>query len=557
MAHQLQLKPRFGPQSRALIVDSYPTARSVLASQLRALGIEQVTQCGRAAEARQHMAARGYDVLVCDQRLACGTAGQDLIDGLRRSGVLSLATVVLMVSSEASYRVFAQAAESALDGFVVKPYLVGDLEDRVLRAFVRKESLRDILDRLDERRYAESLALCEARFLARGPHWTSAARIGAELAIRLERMPLASAMFEAVIEDKAVPWAKLGLARVLDASDRRTEALSTIEGLLASEPSYADAYDVMGRIHAEQGNFAAAIQAYRQAATITPASVLRAQKYGILAHYAGAPDEAVTALERAVGVGLESPQFDHQTLLLLAVCRYRLGDAEGLKRCRELIDTAIEHQLPAPQDGVSPTDRFRRERLARMGRLAAAFDRLLDGDADTAIRDAEGIAAGLLTPDFDAEAASNLLSLLSAAVAAGGVVPQAVGWVRQTGHRFCVSKQATELLAHACDGVPGHAELLRAAHAEISEASRSALSEGLAGRHRQAVEKLLAWVDRTLNGKLLEVAEATIQRYQEKLPDADTLRTRCESLKQRCGRAVRQRVLADSHDSLTGTVGAG
>jgi tetratricopeptide (TPR) repeat protein len=549
MAHQNFLKPRFGAETRAIIVDGYPTARSLLASHLRSLGVEQITQCGRASEARANMAARGYDVLVCEHRLACGTLGQDLIDELRRSEVLSLATVVLMVSSEATYRVVAQVAESALDGFIIKPFSVGDLEDRILRAFVRKESLKHILDALDERRYADALALCETRFKQRGPHWTSAARLGAELAMRENRMPLASAMFDAVIQDKAVPWAKLGIARVLEASDQKGEALSTIERLLASEPNYADAYDVMGRLHTEQGNFGAAINAYKQASTITPNSVLRAQKYGILAHYAGQQDEAVLALERAVAVGLESPYFDHQALVALAVCRYRRADVEGLKRCREMIDAANGNQPAMPTEGLAPNDRFRRDRLLRMGRLVAAFDRLLDGNTESAIHDVEALAASLLSPEFDVEAATNLLSLLSAAVAAGGVVPQAEEWVRATGRRFCVSRHATELLARACEGVPVFADLLRGAHAEISEASRSALSEGLSGRHGQAVEKLLDWIGRTLNGKLLEVAEATIARYEEKLHDVEGLRARCEDLKRRCGRAVKQRLLAEAHDT--------
>lgn len=543
MAHQLLIKPRFGTQSHALVVDSYATARSVLAAQLRTLGVQQVTQCARAAEVRQAMAARSYDVLVCEHSLADGTRGQDLIDELRRSGQLGLGTVVLMVSSQASYRVVAEVAESALDGFVIKPYSVGDLEDRVLRAFVRKDSLKDILDALDEKRYADSLVLCEARFTARGAHWTSAARIGAELAIREGRMTLAAAMFEAVIEDRAVPWAKLGIARVLDASDRTAEALSTVENLLSSEPAYADAYDVMGRIHAEQGQFGAAITAFRQAAEITPHSVLRAQKYGILSHYAGTADEALAALERAVAVGLGSPLFDHQALLLLSVCRYRSGDAEGLRVCREHLDAAIA--TPA-------FDGPRRDRLLRMGRLAQAFEALLGGDAQAAVVHVAGIAADRMTPPFDAEAATNLLALTSAAAIAGAVMPEAAAWVRDAGLRFCVSKHATELLVKACDGAPAYAELLRAAHAEVGEATRNALSEGLAGRHRQAAGTLLDWAERTLNGKLLELAEATLTRYKERISDVDVLATRCEVLRERNGRSLRARLLAESGEPVPG-----
>lgn len=549
MPHQLHLKPRFGTQTRALIVDSYPTARSLLASHLRSLGIDIVTQCGRASEARQQMAVRPYDLLICEHRFADGTLGQDLIDDMRRRQMLSLATVVLMVSSESTYQVVAQVAESALDSFVIKPYSVGDLEDRVLRAYVRKESLKGILDALQQGEFAASLALCAERFHARGPFWTSAARIGAELAIREGQLTLATSMFEAVIQDRAVPWAKLGIARTLEADDKRTEALSTLETLLSTEPNYADAYDVMGRIYTEQGNFPAAINAYRQACAITPGSVMRAQKYGILSHCAGEAAEALVALERAVQVGLESPQFDHQTLLLLAICHYRLRDAEGLRICCERLDAAVANFQPG-KDTAAALDTARRERLLRMSRLAQCFAVLLQGDTPAAILGAGQIAETIMTPGFDAEAANNLLSLLSAAVDCGGQVPQAEAWARQIGLRFCVSKHATEVLVKACEGAPPLAELQRAAHAEIGEATRSALSEGLSGNYRQAAETLIEWAERTLNAKLLEVAEATMARYKERIAGLDELEGRCEALRQRCGRVLRARLLAEAQDPV-------
>jgi len=64
---------------------------------------------------------------------------------------------------------------------------------------------------------------------------------------------------------------------------------------------------------------------------ITPFSVARARKYGILAWYAAEPDVALPALEHAASIGGDFPQVDHQTLLLmLAMARFQRGDAAGL-----------------------------------------------------------------------------------------------------------------------------------------------------------------------------------------------------------------------------------
>ena len=551
LPHQLHIQPRFGAKSRALIVDGHATARSILASQLRGLGVGQVLHCGNANDARKHMETLGFDVLLCEHKLEGGTLGQALIDDLRRAGLLSLSTVVIMLSSEASYRVVAEVAESALDGFVIKPYTAGKLEDRLVGAFLRKDALREIFEAIEAERYAAGLALCEARYQARGAHWTHAARIGAELALRLNQVPLASAMYAAVLADKAVPWAKLGLARVLDAAGQGGDAVSTIQNLLSDEPSYADAYDVMGRIFADRGDFAGAINAFRQAAEITPFSVVRAQKYGILAYYAGDPAQALPALERAASLGADSPAFDHQTLLLLAMAHYKSGDAQGLKACRVRLDNAV-----GKLGSHSAVD-ARGERLQRLGQMARALNALQDSDRVALHAGLAQVAAGLRMPGFDMEAASNLLSLIATSDAAGLALDQAVHWVREAGLRFCVSKQVTEVLVNACESAPNQGALVRDAHAEIGELSRTALSEGLAGDHRRAVEQLLNAVERTRNGKLLDLASATLERHRERITDAEPLALRCTELRQRCGLNSRTPLLSEEGDRPAGGMALG
>ncbi|GCL62460.1 response regulator [Pseudaquabacterium pictum] len=541
-AHQLQIQPRFGARSRALVVDGHATARSLLAAQLRGLGVGQVLQSATAHDARQHMATLGVDVLLVEYQLDNGVQGQTLIDELRRDGLLPLRTVVVMLSSQASYQVVAQVAESALDGFVIKPYTPGKLEDRLISAFQRKDALREVYDAIEADAHAHALALCEARYQQRGPYWTHAARLGAELALRLEQLPLASAMYAAVLADKAVPWAKLGLARVLQAEGEAGAAVSTIRNLLADEPMYADAYDVMGRIHAEQGDLAGAITAFRQAVEITPFSVARAQKYGILAWYAGEPDVALAALEHAAQIGGESPQFDHQTLLLLAMARFQRGDAAGLRQCNKQLAGVLGRQTRAPDTGQADDGRL--DRLRRLGQMTQALVAVQAQDRLGLQACLMPVAEQLMAPGFDVEAATNLLSLIATSAAAGLAPQQADDWTRSAGLRFCVSKQVTEMLAKACDPAPSLGLLVRTAHAEINEISRSALSEGLAGRHQRAVEELLKAVERTRNAKLLELAQAALERHRAHIAEAEALAERCGLLQALCSTVGRSHLLA-------------
>lgn len=523
--------PRFGAQSKALIVDGHATHRNILASHLRTLGVAQVLQASRASEALQQLATRGFDVVLCELRLGDGSLGQDLIEEGRRRGVLPLSTVVVMLSSDASYDVVAEVAEFALDGFLVKPYSPGDLEDRLMRAFVRKESLRPILADIEAGRDAEALGQCEQRFQSRGRYWTSAARFGAELAIKLGQLPLATTMFEAVLADKAVPWARLGMARVLDADRRPGEALSTLRDLLAAEPTFVDAYDILGKIYAEQGDYPSALKAFRQASEITPNSVVRLQKYGVLCHYAGDPDDAERALERVLTIGWDSPAFDPQTLMLLAIARFRRDDAESLRALRARLEEATMRLALHPPAHLAPEALLRlRDRLARFGRMVVVLDELMAGRGDAAAVTLEAVAAELEQPDFDVEAALNLLSLVAMLQARHVALPAGDAWTRAAALRFAVSRHVCELLSQACSERPTLAQQVKAVHAEVSEAVRRAVSEAMNGHAQPAVEWLLQAFDRTHNLKLLEVGSATLERYKIRIGPYDALRRRCDDL---------------------------
>jgi tetratricopeptide (TPR) repeat protein len=304
----------------------------------------------------------------------------------------------------------------------------------------------------------------------------------------------------------------------------------------------------MGRLHAEQGDLAGAIAAYRQAVEITPHSVARAQKYGILAWYAAAPDEALAALEHAARIGGDSPQFDHQTLLLLAMARFQNGDAAGLQQCHKQLAAALGRQPARPAAADAPPDP-RADRLRRLAQMTQALVGVQTRDRPLVQSSLVPVADDLLAPGFDIESATNLLSLIATSQAAGLSPQQGDDWVRRAGLRFCVSKQVTEMLAKACDPAPTLAQLVRTAHAEINEISRTALSEGLAGRHQRAVEALLQAVERTRNAKLLELAQAALDRHRANIAAADALAERCGVLQALCSTAGRSHLLVNDSGS--------
>ena len=117
-----------------------------------------------------------------------------------------------------------------------------------------------------------------------------------------------------MVGTQALPWARLGLAQIQLSTQQTSRAMCTLELLILEEPEFADAYDVMGRAQLAQGDFEDALETYRNAAALTPASVHRQQALGTLAYYCGDHTTATRALERAMALGQATRQFDHQAL---------------------------------------------------------------------------------------------------------------------------------------------------------------------------------------------------------------------------------------------------
>ena len=188
----------------ALVIDGNPTSRSILLSQLRELGLSQIAQATKLSDGRQRLEARRYDLVICEQNFPGTTeTGQELLDDLRRANLLPYSTVFVMVTGEARYAQVAEAAESALDCYLLKPYTANSLAERLRQARHRKRVLKDIFTAVENEQFEAAAALCVRRFEARGEFWLYAARMGAELLLRIEKHDHARRLYEAIIATKA------------------------------------------------------------------------------------------------------------------------------------------------------------------------------------------------------------------------------------------------------------------------------------------------------------------------------------------------------------------
>lgn len=507
----------------ALVVDGNPTSRSILVSQLRDFGVGTVVQAARAADARRQLEYRGFDFVLCELHFANeSSSGQDLLDDLRRNQLLPFSTIFIMITGEATYARVAEAAESALDGYLLKPHKAAHLGERLRQARIRKVSLQGIFTAIEKEDFEGAAKLCMERFESKGQFWLYAARVGAELLLRVGRPGDAQKLYRSVVAAKTLPWAKLGVARAQLDAGQITQATSTLENLISADPNYGDAYDVMGRAQFELGKFDKALETYRMASTLTPASISRLQNLAMMTYYSGDHVEAEKLLDKTARLGLESKMFDCQSLVLLAFTRLESGDRKGLQRCHDDFNRLLDRN---PDNA----------RMRRLADIVIALNLIQQHQFAQSVEAVRGLAQTISNSEFDFESASNVLALISQLATKAIQLDEVEAMVNTIGLRFCSNRSQTELLAACAVAHPAFAERMRACQTEVLEMAETAMSLSLSGNPTAAVRNLILHGKETLNARLIDNAHQVLLKHASKITNAAELSADLQELRAKFG----------------------
>jgi DNA-binding NarL/FixJ family response regulator len=504
--------------AKALIIDGNPTSRSVLAGQLRDLGVLQVRQMSRVQDARLALEESAYDIVMCEMTFnGAPMSGQDLLDELRREQLLPYYTVFILVTGEATYSQVLEAAEATVDGYLVKPYSGVVLGEKLSEVRRRKRALKPIYEAIQAQELARAAALAEVRFNARESYWTFSAQVAAELWLRADQPAQAMKIYNTVVAEKPQAWAKAGIARARLAMGELAAARRLLEALVQESPDYADAQDLLGRLLVEQGEFAPALDAFRLASSLTPGCLLRMQHRGTLAFYQGHKAEAAQHLDRTIALGRKSKLFDGLCLFLLGLLKFDQRDSRGMG--------GVIDQMVQMSDSFGSS-----VRLARMRQALSGLGAIQAHRPDDSLRIARKLAADVMTPDFDLEAAAVTIGLWARLPTGEVPLKEFDTLLRLASLRFCVSKASTEVLVASTDKIATAEETVRNSHADIMTVAEQALNKSMSGEAPAAVAILLEQGERTRNAKLIDMAGAVARRHAKTVPDVEAVQARVQSL---------------------------
>ncbi|MFO7551068.1 MAG: chemotaxis response regulator CheY [Haliea sp.] len=120
-----------------LVVDDFSTMRRIVKNQLRELGFSNIREADDGSTALEVLRATHIDFVVTDWNMP-GIPGIDLLKTIRADDKLKTLPV-LMVTAEAKREQIIEAAQSGVNGYVVKPFTAQALKEKIDRIFERIE----------------------------------------------------------------------------------------------------------------------------------------------------------------------------------------------------------------------------------------------------------------------------------------------------------------------------------------------------------------------------------------------------------------------------------
>jgi two-component system, chemotaxis family, chemotaxis protein CheY len=297
-----------------LVVDDMSAIRRMLRQMLQHLGVKgDIQEAGDGQEAWEALQARPFDLVICDINMP-RMSGLDLLRHLRATRHYQT-TPFLMISGEISEDIVAASAESEVDGYLIKPFKIESLENR-LRAIIFN-------------RYQPS----QGEVLFRTANELLLGGQPAEALVVLEKLNRPPFRQQAKVLNL--------MGECYLAAQSPEEAACCFAQAMEVNPKYLRAYQNLAGLLEAQGELTAARNYLEEARRLSPLNPDRLYTLGQLCLKDGASDQAREYLEQSWRLGKYAP----------TACRSEMAEtflAAGLHQvAEELFLKAIDE---APQD---------------------------------------------------------------------------------------------------------------------------------------------------------------------------------------------------------------
>ncbi|MFO7994283.1 MAG: tetratricopeptide repeat protein [Marinobacter sp.] len=266
-----------------LVVDDFENFRLSMRQMLRSCGADKIELVPNASTAIQYCSYNHVDVVLCDYNLGEGKNGQHILEELRHKKLLKRSSLFLMVTAETSKEMVMGAREYQPDAYLTKPINRAMLEKRLSGLVTQRNALLPINREIDRENFPEAISLCLQALPAKPRYKTWLMKTLADLYYQVGDFSHALKIYDDVMAQRDLSWARLGRGKILLANQNYDEAITTLKELVTKHPDYMEAYDLLAEALEKQGRPTQAQQILEKAAEHSPNALFRQKHLATLA----------------------------------------------------------------------------------------------------------------------------------------------------------------------------------------------------------------------------------------------------------------------------------
>jgi len=323
-----------------LLVDPNPGMRASLRNMLNQSGITRIDDAVSSGTAIRQIGKRSYDLVLCEYDLGSGSGdngqdGQQLLEDLRHHKLIAQWTIFIMLTSEGVDSKVISAAELTPSDYVLKPFTIDVLQQRITRAIERRAIFMPVFQLLAAGDVRKAIETCAEAEQKHARHAIDFMRLRAEIHVSLDELAAAGLIYQTVLMTRPVAWAHLGLAKCQFGQQNYADAQLTLDVLVEHNPKFMAAYDLLAKTHEAMGQNAMAKRILEDAVAISPHMVRRLRHLGEVAFETGDVGVAERAFKQVVAKAKYSefrdPE-DHVNLVKTLVKKGDVNQASGVIR---------------------------------------------------------------------------------------------------------------------------------------------------------------------------------------------------------------------------------
>lgn len=293
-------------QKNVLIVDDVQDIRSMIRGMIEPLSPKSLRVAKNGEEAIEKMEEVSFDIVLCDYNLGRGKDGQQVLEEAKVRNLLAHSSIFVMVTAESQSMMVMAAIDYLPDAYLTKPVNRSLLHTRLQRVIAKKEGMAHITKAMLKKDYDLALKLCNEELFKNPRNSLSFLKTKGELLSVLGEYDQAAELYELLLEEHPVPWAKLELGRIRYLQGKLKEAEETLNAAIKDNPSNASCYDWLAKTLEKKGDLSGAQESLTKAIDISPKSVVRQRHLGEIANKNGDFDASESAYKQTLEHGQHS-----------------------------------------------------------------------------------------------------------------------------------------------------------------------------------------------------------------------------------------------------------